>query len=208
MRFLASVLLLLMFTCSFVYAIDDDSLVLYCPFDEGNGDTVTDMKSGLVGIINGPQWTNDGKLNSALEFVNTTDNVEFADEDVLDIIGEITMEAWVFPSEVQADSGIMGRRSAANVGGYCMQWTAGKFEMWLNVNGGGWQGTRDKQTIVPETGEWHHVACIYDGEAELQYIDGELDIKFDAAGEIARHRGSIPNWWSTDSACFCGWNDR
>ncbi len=179
-----SLLLIFVFLAS-SYGIKDDSLVLYCPFDEGVGDTAKDEKSGLIGKISGAKWTNKGKFKGALEFVNDTDKVEFAIEKVLDITDAITMQAWVLPEAVQDDSNIMGRRSAANVGGYCMQWTNGKFEMWLNVNGAGWQGTRGKQTKTPKPGEWHHIACVYDGTDELQYVDGELDIKFSAPGKIA-----------------------
>jgi len=167
------------------YAIKDDSLVLYCPFDEGSGDTIKDAKSGLSGKISGAKWSNKGKFGGALEFTSDTDKVEFPADNILDITTAITMEAWVLPNEVQDDSNIMGRRSAANVGGYCMQWTKGKFEMWLNVNGAGWQGTRDKQTITPKPGQWHHIACVYDGSEEQQYVNGELDIKFSAPGKIA-----------------------
>lgn len=185
MKFMSIIVLMFIFVCSSVYSIDDASLVLYCPFDEGAGDTIKDAKSGFIGSINGAKWTKDGKLGGALEFVNATDHVEFDKEGALDITDEITMQAWVFPNAVQGDSNVMGRRSQPNVGGYCMQWTAGKFEMWLNVNGGGWQGTRDKQTIIPKPGEWYHIACVYDGNEELQYVNGVLDIKFAIPGKIA-----------------------
>jgi hypothetical protein len=185
MKIISNIVLIMIFICSIAYAIDDASLVLYCPFDEGKGDTIKDAKSGLVGKISGPQWTAKGKIGGALEFISDADKVEFAAEDKLDITDAITMEAWVLPNKVQGDSSIMGRRSNPNVGGYCMQWTAGKFEMWLNVNGGGWQGTRDKQKIIPNPGEWHHIACVYDGNDEMQYVDGVLDVKFTAAGKIA-----------------------
>jgi len=128
---------------SISYAIDDPSLVLYCPFEEGAGDTTQDQASGLVGAFNGAEWTKEGKIGNAVEFDAAGDSIEFPEDPVLDITDEITMEAWVLPNQVQADSGIMGRRTAANAGGYCMQWTNAMIETWIHI--GGWQGTRDRQ---------------------------------------------------------------
>lgn len=164
-------------------AIDDAALVLYCPFEEGSGDTVTDLASGLVGAIAGAQWSNDGKIGGALEFSAANHLVEFPEDPALDLTEALTMEAWIWPEAVQADANIMGRRTAGNVGGYCMQWNTGKVETWVNI--GGWQGTRGMQTIVPEPGEWHHVATVFTGDAVIQYVDGEVDIDFDKGGPIA-----------------------
>ncbi|MCG9127798.1 LamG domain-containing protein [Candidatus Poribacteria bacterium] len=75
----------------------------------------------------------------------------------------------------------MGRRTAGNKGGYCHQWSAQftgapQIETWIDI--GGWQGTRNKQTIKPTLKEWHHVATTYDGDMIRQYIDGKLDVEF------------------------------
>ena len=51
----------------------------------------------------------------------------------------------------------------------------------MNV-GGGWQGSRNKQTIKPELNEWHHVSSTFDGDMIRQYIDGELDVEWKPPG--------------------------
>ncbi len=164
------------------YAIDDPTLILYCPFEEGSGDSTKDVKSNMVGKFNGGvKWTNKGKFGKAIEFTDASSSIEFPEDAKMDITEAITMEAWILPNAVQADSALMGRRTSANAGGYCMQWTNGKIETWIHI--GGWQGTRDKQTIIPKPGEWHHVAGVFTGSDILQYVDGELDIKFSIGGK-------------------------
>lgn len=167
--------------CSVSDAIKDPSLVFYCPFEEGSGDTTKDIISGLVGKINGAKWTDKGRYGKAIEFAASSDFVEFPEDPILDITDAITMEAWILPKQVQADSDLFGRRTQANLGGYCMQWTNGMIETWIHI--GGWQGTRGKQKIVPKPGEWHHVAGVFTGSEIIQYVNGELDIKFGAAGK-------------------------
>lgn len=170
----------LIFMTSVCYGIKDAALVLYCPFEEGSGNTTKDQASGLVGTLSEVKWTPDGKISGGVEFSGAA-FIEFPKDKVLDITDEVTMEAWVKPGEVLADSGIMGRRTQPNVGGYCMQWTNAMFETWIYI--GGWQGTRGLQTMKPETGEWHHVASVFDGSKIIQYVDGKVDIEMTAVGK-------------------------
>ncbi len=165
-------------------AIKDKSLVLYLSFEENKGDKTEDQsESGLTGSLkNNVKWTKDGQYGNALSFAGADQYVEVPDVPELDITKEITMEAWIYPIEVQGDSSLYGRRNSANQGGYCMQWTNGMIETWIHI--GGWQGTRDKQTVNPETNEWHHVAGVFDGKKVRQYVNGELDIEFALSGAM------------------------
>ena len=69
--------------------------------------------------------------------------VQVPASDELDITKSITMAAWIFPLEDQNDSNVMGRRTAANKGGYCLQWSgfgaAAKIETWIALPD--WKGT-------------------------------------------------------------------
>ncbi len=189
---LFTTILIFVLICSVIntWALKDDkALVLYLPFDEGNGDTAMDAsESNLEATLNGATWSTDGKIDGCIHLETTEHYVEIEDVDELDITGEITIQTWFFPKQSQGDSNLMGRRTSENKGGYVLQWSAEftgtpQIETWIDI--AGYKGTRNKQTIKPELEEWHHVASTYDGEKVRQYIDGELDVEIDApAGNI------------------------
>ena len=178
--------MLLVFTLSIsvnAFAINgDEALMMYLPFDEGNGDKAMDASgNNIEAILHGATWSKDGKVGSCVYLADDDKYVEVDAVPELDITDELTIQAWFLPEESQGDSNLMGRRTSNNVGGYCLQWSAQftgapQIETWINI--GGWQGSRDKQTIKPELEKWHHVASTYDGGMIRQYIDGKLDIEF------------------------------
>ncbi len=161
---------------------DDKALVLYFTFDEDNGGKVKDISgNNIEGTLEGAVWSKDGKIGGAVHLEDSEQFVEVDALPELDITDELTIQAWFFPEESQDDSNLMGRRSSANVGGYCLQWSAQftgapQIETWINI--GGWQGSRNKQTIKPDLEKWHHVSSTFDGEMIRQYIDGKLDVEF------------------------------
>ena len=167
---------------------DDDALMLYFTFDKDDGGKVLDVSgNNLEGTLEGAVWSKDGKFGGAVHLEDSEKFVEVDAVPELDITDELTIQAWFFPEESQGDSNLMGRRSPANVGGYCLQWSAQftgspQIETWINI--GGWQGSRNKQTIKPALEKWHHVSSTYDGDMIRQYIDGELDVEFGPAGKI------------------------
>ena len=165
------------------WAINDDkALMLYFTFDEDNGGKVKDVSgNNIEGTLEGAVWSKDGKIGGAVHLEDSSKFVEVDAVPELDIIDELTIQGWFFPEESQGDSNLMGRRSSANVGGYCLQWSAQftgapQIETWINI--GGWQGSRNKQTIKPDLEKWHHVSSTFDGDMIRQYIDGKLDIEF------------------------------
>lgn len=165
------------------WAINDDkALMLYFTFDEDNGGKVKDVSgNNIEGTLEGAVWSKDGKIGGAVHLEDSNKFVEVDAVPELDITDELTIQAWYFPEESQGDSNLMGRRSSANVGGYCLQWSAQftgapQIETWINI--GGWQGSRNKQTIKPDLEKWHHVSSTFDGAMIRQYIDGKLDVEF------------------------------
>ena len=191
-QFILSFILLVLLTSivPLAQALNDDpALKLYFTFDEGEGNKAEDQsQSGLKGLLmDGAKFVKDGKFGGAVEFGDAGCKVVVEAAKELDITEEVTMAAWIFPLVSQHDSNVMGRRTAGNAGGYCMQWSgfgnAAKIETWIGLPG--WKGTRDIQKIAPRLKEWHHVVAIYDGKMIKQYIDGKLDASVAGGGEIA-----------------------
>lgn len=181
-RFLLFLVVALAFSVNAWALNDDAALMLYFTFDEDEDGKTTDISgNNIEGIFHGAVWSQDGKIGGAVHIEDVTQYVEVDVVPELDITDALTMQAWFLPEESQGDSNLLGRRSAGNVGGYCLQWSAQftgtpQIESWINI--GGWQGSREKQTIEPQLEAWHHVATTYDGDMIRQYIDGELDVAF------------------------------
>lgn len=185
MKFTIILLLITLSISVCAYALNDDKdLMLYLPFDEGNGDVAMDVSGNdLEATLNGATWSKEGKIGGCVHIPDTEKFVEIDSVPELDITDEITIQAWFLPEQNQGDSNLMGRRTPNNVGGYVLQWSSQftgspQIETWIHI--GGFQGTRNKQTIKPELNEWFHVSSTYDGNVIRQYINGDLDVEFDA----------------------------
>ena len=169
-------------------AIQEDGLVLYFPFDEGAGDTAGDLSgSELVGVLNGVKWSEDGLKDGCVEFDEEGDHILIDPTPILDLTEELTITVWIHPTQDQDDSSIMGRRNADNRGGHAMQWSSRftgspQIETWWHK--GGWNGTRNKQSISPPLNEWHYIAAVYDGTEARQYINNELDATVPVAAPL------------------------
>ena len=87
---------LIVLPAHFGYAADDESLVLYLPFDEGDGEVAEDlsMYGNDADIISNTEWV-DGKYGNAVEISGASvDCVVVPNSDSLMIEGEITMMSW------------------------------------------------------------------------------------------------------------------
>ncbi|MEE2908934.1 MAG: LamG domain-containing protein [Candidatus Poribacteria bacterium] len=165
---------------------NDSSLKLYLAFDEEKGKIAKDhSKSGLRGKLSGnAKFVKNGKFGGALSLEDSNSLVQLPATDELNITKSITIAAWIFPLVNQKDSNVIGRRTAANVGGYCMQWSslgaAAKIETWIGLPV--WQGTRNLQKTEPRLEKWHHVVAMYDGNEIKQYVNGKLDASLKIPG--------------------------
>jgi hypothetical protein len=182
-----------LFVASFVFllssigqAIDDESLVLYLPFNEGTGDITQDQSgNNNDGTVEGAEWT-DSKIGKALFFnFDEGDSVRVADSDSLDVTS-ITIEAWVKPAEdlvagSMTDAGIVHKW---NPGGYLlyMENMWGTSSLYLphgNVY------LRSGEHAEWKADVWYHLAVTYDENTGIgkSYVDGVLksDVTEDGA---------------------------
>lgn len=168
---------LILFSSSVVKAVMDDSLVLYLPFNEGNGEITRD-RSGYgndATFRGGALWTKDGKYGDAIAFDGVDDGVVVSDVDILDLGGQLTLEAWVYPHDVSATyRGIISKEDWNNAKGYYLG--QNNKQIYLGFNKGIKNEIQGGK--FDTNGKWYHVAGTFDSGLNSNnlkiYIDGDL----------------------------------
>ena len=180
---IASLFIVSSLTDAAKYKRDDPSLVLYLPFDEGEGGTATDASMfGNDGELDDPDWV-DGKIGSALEFDGQGDVViiETKDSDELQLPEGGTLECW-FQLQGQGNSvwpRILSKESTtSHHGGYALRlnW-AQKQQFELGMQGSAIvfdnpEGKFPSSDIKP--GVWYHGAATFQAGSQIVYLNGEL----------------------------------
>ena len=162
----------LMFTLPSFAEIDFEAAIGIWLFDEGKGDTVTDLsENGNDGTLNGPEWV-DGKFGKALSFDGKDDAIDISDSDSINDVDDLTMLAWVYlRREVTSGSwnALFGKKPYAS--GYLM-WIEVKREPCGLVYSPGRADCRAGVQIDLE--KWYHLAFTRVNKGEMKfYIDGE-----------------------------------
>jgi len=190
---LAMVMVFLVTMFPFVASsIDDETLMLYLPFNEGSGTVAKDYSGkGNDGVLKGAtKWT-DGKVGKAVSFDNDDGYVEVEKYIALDN-RPFTVEAWIYRFKDQKESwdailtqieslsaskglhfGI--RRDSDNPPG-CATFA--------------FYGNDANSTVGIGREEWYHLAGVYTGKKQQLFINGKLDTERDAAG-YAGTKGNI-----------------
>jgi len=186
-------IIMLFLLLSFVNAELQDGLVLYLPFDAGQGDVASDLSgNNHDGSIKGAEWVN-GKFGNALSFNGTDSFVEVPFADDFIITEAITLGAWVtanVPFNPQWRGIINARKTT--YGPFLLQ-TGGdsKAEVGLYLQGA-WTWLRTTSSLEP--GVFHHVVGTYDQDNGLHiYFDGKLDDGDGSAGAKAGAIDETPN---------------
>jgi len=155
-------------------------LVAHWRFDEGSGRTAFDLAGGHDGTLEGdPQWVAGQVGSGALEFDGAGDFVNCGSSPDYEIPVNITVACWikvdVFDKTWQAiittsDSSWRVHRSGDTNN---IAWGTTGVEP-LDLTG----------TTDVSTGDWFHVAAVYNGSQKLLYINGELDASSNSTGNI------------------------
>jgi hypothetical protein len=161
-------------------------LILYLPFDEGQGITAEDLSGNNNNgeIIGEPKWVN-GKSGSALEFSGAanTHHVEVADTPSLNPDEEITLLAWIFIDIWEPTGGVVSKYTGSgNQRSYNMHMdhdTNLSFRASVSSNGAYQVGTSTTNAVAPEgtlvEGQWQHIAMTYKGGEFLRlYHNGNM----------------------------------
>jgi len=185
----------------------DETLVGYWAFEEGEGDVVEDLSdAGNDGVVNGQTEWMAGKNGDALAFFKDGQgHVEIVDSETLDISDQITMSAWIKPSEIyigdvwQERNCVVAKKRAY----YLDIMEAGNLACYL-------YGAQPQEWLVGKTDmtsfidTWVHVATVYDGKEHKLYINGELDVAVAKSGAITVNNDSLFIGWVDNNRYFDG----
>jgi outer membrane lipoprotein-sorting protein len=164
-----------------VWSFYTGKLVGWWKFDETTGTTASDSSgSGNNGFLKGnPVWRpQGGKTGGAIELSGKGDYVEISNEANFDINDQITVCAWVNITDVPQEwTGIVTKGDSA----WRMSTSFAKNIFHFGVSSK--EYINGKTTV--DSGQWHNVVCVYDGQKINIYVDGKLDISMPRTGPIA-----------------------
>jgi len=165
-------------------------LVAAYSFDEAEGPRVGDASgNGNAGYIGNASWS-EGRFGSALQF-SGKDAMTIRASQPLDATGEITLQAWINPSQPQTDwRDVITRENSNGAGAFSLPAASAD-----GVPGEGWV-VKEKFKLVP--GRWSHLATTFDGRVQRLYFNGKLvAVRPHASKKIesgALYIGGSPTW--------------
>lgn len=174
------------------HLLDANTVALWHCNETIGGTIYDETPNNNNGSLYGTSWSAAGKFEYALDFNGNTDYVKVPTSTSLNITYELSMEAWIYPRSYGAEpSGIIHKTEYSGSsydGAYRLMVDAGRIIFGIN-------GTFDSNelygnTLIP-TGDWTHVAGVYDGSTMKIYINGVLDISDGFTSSINSTDGDI-----------------
>ena len=158
-----------------------DVIALY-GFDEGSGTVLNDLSGNdLDGVLSATTTWTTGKYGGAAEFNAGNDLITIADDNLLDLSSDYTIEAWVYLTAAQGNYA----RVFEKAGSYATMSKGGDGNgpYGQSVIGG---SSKTPDFDLPQM-SWMHVALIYDSTAETLsvYTNGALAVAESASGSVS-----------------------
>ncbi len=168
MRMLVYSLLMVTVFVGSVYAELSEDIVFLATFDDGKGDTLTDLSGhGNDGNVDGKASWIDGEFDKAFEFDGGTFiTIENAGP-LKELTHPMSVGAWVNPDGITGWQNIVEMDGGA---GWKFGFHGSKALVWTTYHVKDFIG----QTTIAE-GEWTHVAATWNGKEAIIYVNGEED---------------------------------
>lgn len=185
MRRVVILFALLLICAAPLYALDTSGLVLHLSFDEGSGTTAADASgAGNDGELVGDVTWVDGVFGKAVYISGSAaeNSVVVADDDTLDITGDMTISVWV-NIEAMPDNNCSLITKADIYMIHASDWSGNGIEQELLL----WpfDAWQTPASTPIQLGEWRNVVGVYDGTKIKMYIDGQLMGERDRSGDTA-----------------------
>ncbi|MFC1990988.1 S8 family serine peptidase, partial [Chloroflexota bacterium] len=140
-------------------------LVSHWSFDEGSGSTVADSENANDGTVVGASWTTR-VLDNALSFDGSNDYVSVPHDSSLAFNGEGSIELWVKPNVMGGK--LIWKRVYVGSNGWTL-YTSSNNEIIGYVN-----DNAAHVSAALTSGQWKHVAMVYESGVIKLYIGGVL----------------------------------
>jgi hypothetical protein len=168
-------------TAGDIWSFNTGKLAGWWKFDESTGTTAIDSSgNGNSGILKGnPVWRPAGGVSGgAIELDGKGDYVEISNESAFDITGQITVSAWVNITDVPQEwTGIVTKGDSA--WRVSTSFANNIFHFGVSAR----DFLNGKSSV--DSGQWHNVTCVYDGQNMNIYVDGKLDASRPRTGPLA-----------------------
>jgi flagellin-like protein len=150
----------------------DAGLISYWKFDEGSGNTATDINGKNDGLIYGATWKSgaDCIAGSCLSFNGGAgDYVDFGNDSSLDITNAFTIAVWIKLNTILWDRNIVAKWNPEQ---YILKVESDDNSIKLVTFDGTAYHTAQTPANSALIGEWMYLVGTYDGNILRMYIDG------------------------------------
>ena len=170
--------------------------IAHWKLDETSGVKALDSVGGHDGeLVNGPVWEAGGRIDGALDFDGSNDQIVVPHDDTLSLTEALTMSAWVFNQSafMSSTQRVISKEQIGQNDSYWMALSGG----YLYVGIGGAIYTPD---TIFNTNQWYHLATSYDSVTEEVhiYVDGALELSEPAIASLNENTADITignsNW--------------
>ena len=164
-----------------------DGLVAYYALENNTDDSSgNELHGTIVGepaFVEGPAG-----YGTAMAFDGVDDSVDFGNDPLFDITGEVTLALWVNTQDIGTlqDNPWLGKGDTT----YMIKGYREGNQIEFFIYDGGWNSSF-ADVGDSFNGAWHHAAGTFDGEQFLIYIDGELETTLGYEGV-----GIVPNTYN------------